>query len=141
MYLICGAGGFFIAIPALLGFLGAGIALLLGDFTSLDLFLVTLGGLIGLGAATYAWVHLPIHKLQNRILATIGISIGCVSLAAALTCVWVWPPTFFNGSFSDIAIGSYLYLLPGIVGLVLIFEISLNQSSPQPNHGMQAQTK
>ena len=121
LYLICGAGGFFIAIPALLGLFAASIALLFGEFSSLDLFLVTLGGLIGLGSATYTWVNLPICKLQNRVLAILGLSIGCMSLVAAITIVWVWPPAFFSGSVWDIAIGSYLYLLPGIVGLLLIF--------------------
>lgn len=129
LYLVMGSGGFLIAFPAALGFIASGIALILGETMSMDLFLVTLGGFIGLGTATYTWLSLPIYKIKIRVWLTIGITIGCASSLAALILVWVWPPAFFNGSFVEIVIGIYLYMVPFAVGLMLICEIWLTMGA------------
>ena len=128
-YLFFGAGGYLVAIPAILGFIASGIAVLLGEVASLDLFLATLGGFIGLSAATYTWLNLPIIKLSMKAWLTLGITTGCGSSLAAITIVWAWPPAFLNGDFWDIWIGSYFYFLPPIVGAMLICEIWLTRKS------------
>ncbi|MCF6442118.1 hypothetical protein L1077_22075 [Pseudoalteromonas luteoviolacea] len=124
-YLFFGAGGYLAGIPAILGLTASGISVLLGEVASLDLFVVTLGGFIGLSTATFTWLNLPISKLKIKAWLTLGITVGCGSSIAALTIVWTWPPVFLNGDFWDISIGSYVYFLPPIVGLILICEIWL----------------
>lgn len=125
LYFFFGAGSFLVAFPAFLGLFSGVIAFLSGEFESLDIIIATIAGFIGLYSGVVTWIRLPIANFRQQLTLNIGLIIGCISMVVTLTYLWAWPPVFLSGDIWSVMFGSYIYVLPLLIGIALIIEVWL----------------
>jgi hypothetical protein len=121
LYLLLMSGVLVLVVP-LLVLLGASLkAVLAGEIESSFFLAISIAGAIGLGSGFYTLIALPVSSLAKRLLLSLGIVLGTMSIIGTLTESGT--PAFLQSDLPNLLKGSYIWFGPVLVGIALLIEL------------------